>query len=113
RFVIVDWCPFYAPISLYCVGIAVSTTQMLKPKPIGASTNKLEWTILPTLFGIGLFNQAFNRADPIHLLPTSIVALVLLTALSYNVFKTSLWKRLVVAQQRRLFVRMLPFLVFL
>jgi hypothetical protein len=113
NYMILTWLPFYAPIFLHCIAILISAVGIFKGTARGNATRKLDWTILPAVFGVGLFNQALNRPDPIHLLPTSIVALPVLAALTYNISKTSRWKSFTVAQRHRLLVRMSPILVFL
>jgi hypothetical protein len=83
-FFIFIWIPFYLPLILYSLGLITSSINT--ERFVLTQSMKIEHrsVLALTLFGLALFNQAFNRADWIHILPTSIVGIILLTTLCYN-----------------------------
>ncbi|HET8578328.1 MAG TPA: hypothetical protein VFO18_14620 [Methylomirabilota bacterium] len=77
------WIPFYFPLLTYGLGGAVSV-GILARAARGDEPGARGWgTLWLTLFGALLYVQALSRADAIHLMPTSLVAMVLLTAVAW------------------------------
>jgi hypothetical protein len=113
HFMISFWLPFYTPLALYCLGITATIILLLKSKASGGHDDRLWGLMLITIYGTALFNLALNRADTIHLLPTSITALVLTITLSSIGLRTSYWKRFTGSHRRRLIVRMSPVILFI
>jgi hypothetical protein len=77
-----SWIPFYFPVIACLIGAAASLVFLARvggPEPRQVTGWGTVWL---TLFGALLFLQALSRADAIHLLPTSLIAIVLLTVLA-------------------------------
>jgi hypothetical protein len=91
-FVTFGWIPFYVPLLLYSVGLLTVSMLILRPH-LARKTGLDPWgLLLLTLFGMTLFNQAVNRNDHIHLLPTLIMSAILLATLYYHAGKLH-WER--------------------
>jgi hypothetical protein len=76
------WIPVYFPLIAYALGGAVSATLLVR-RARGQDPGQSGWgTLWLTLFGGLLYLQALSRADAIHLMPTSLAAIVLLTAVA-------------------------------
>jgi len=79
-FVLDGWIPVYFPLIVYALGGAVSATLLVRGAR-GQDPGQSGWgTLWLTVFGALLYLQALSRADAIHLMPTSLAAIVLLTA---------------------------------
>jgi hypothetical protein len=91
-FLTFGWIPFHVPLLLYSVALLIASRLMLRPH-LARKTELDPWgLLLLTLFGITLFNQAINRTDHIHLLPTLIMSTILLTTFYYHA-ATPRWNR--------------------
>ena len=108
---IFNWLSFYTPLALYCLGIAATITMLLQSRRASGSINLLGVMLL-TIYGLALFNLALNRSDTIHLLPTSIAALMLVTVLAHVTVRPR-WNRFSVSRRRRLLFRLSPLLLFI
>ncbi len=74
--------PFYFPLVTYGLGAAVSLAILVRAAR-GENASASGWgTLWLTVFGALLYLQAVSRADAIHLMPTSLMAMVLLTAVA-------------------------------
>jgi hypothetical protein len=75
------WIPVYFPLIADFLGGAVSVALLVRAAR-GRDPGLSGWGMLwLTLFGGLLYLQALSRADAIHLMPTSLAAIVLLTAM--------------------------------
>lgn len=75
------WLSFYLPLLVYLGSCAKAWSLFRRPERPGSEGDPLWGIILFTLLGMGLFAQSLNRADSIHMLPTSFPAFVLLMTL--------------------------------
>lgn len=76
------WIPVYFPLIADFLGGAVSAALLVRAAR-GRDPGLSGWGMLwLTLFGGLLYLQALSRADAIHLMPTSVAAIVLLTAMT-------------------------------
>jgi 4-amino-4-deoxy-L-arabinose transferase-like glycosyltransferase len=81
-FVFNRWIPFYFPLVTCALGVVVSV-KILVGAARGRDPGVSGWgTLWLTLFGALLLLQAARRFDAIHLMPTTLVAIVLLTVLT-------------------------------
>ncbi|MCC7103631.1 MAG: hypothetical protein IT307_00675 [Chloroflexi bacterium] len=88
-----SWIPFYGPIALYIVGAVVFSVRCCSARSAPSAVTELAGLLLLTLFGAALFNQAIQRNDQVHLLPTSIVGATLLTVLAHRLAGHTRWRR--------------------
>jgi len=80
RFVAYRWIPFVSPPAAVAAAAVVLTAGGRR----GLKRGGRAWgTLLLVLVSIGLFNQALNRIDRIHLLPAAITSVLLVSALVY------------------------------
>ncbi len=81
------WIPFYFPLITYALGLAAALAFLWRAAR-GEGREAASWGAMwLTLFGASLFLKALMRNDAIHLMPTSLMAMVLLTALADRAWK--------------------------
>lgn len=73
-FLLMQWIPFYLPLAVHAATLAQVAGRWLRGQLPGA---REATRMALAVFGLLLLRTALSRADEIHLLPTSIVALVL------------------------------------
>jgi len=77
--IFLNWLHFYLPIFVYCTAIFHCVFLFFKKR---VSFNiQFFGTISLLIFGVLLFAQALSRYDDIHILPSSIIALLILISL--------------------------------
>jgi hypothetical protein len=77
-----SWIPFYFPVLTYGLGAALSVAILVRAARGNEMGARGSGTLWLTLFGSLLYLQALSRADAIHLMPTSLAAIVLLAAVT-------------------------------
>jgi hypothetical protein len=79
---LLNWLQFYLPLVLYGIAFSYYGLSFLK-KRITFNTPHFGTTAL-TILGILLFAQALNRCDYIHVVPSSIIAFLVIIPLVHN-----------------------------
>jgi len=88
KFILNIWIRFYLPLLVY--GMVSISVMVLSRRPGKVHRDQVRtWGMfLLILLGMAYFSQAMSRADSIHLLPTSILAVLLLITLLSNIPRT-------------------------
>jgi hypothetical protein len=73
-----DWLAFYGTLAIYAVTALTLLSATLRTH---GRLNRRQQSLVPiAVFGLLLFTQAVNRYDPLHVLPTVLIGLVVLFA---------------------------------
>jgi hypothetical protein len=80
RDVLVPWALFYGPLLVYGSAAVLLVWQVVRADSKTSRAHSLSILLL-LLLGLTLFNQALNRFDRLHVLPSATVAASLLTVL--------------------------------
>lgn len=76
HFVLRVWLPFYLPLLVLAVVVVAAATRFRRPDTL-ESRRKLWTQVVLAIFGACLFLQAISRTDMIHLMPATILAIIL------------------------------------